>query len=86
LLFHTSVLINTYKEIFGVDIRKDVFDVYESKSGRNQFKNDEFSFKNFAKMLLKNSLVVMEATCYFHYILTQFLYKKGVVVSSVNPL
>jgi hypothetical protein len=43
----------TYKEIFGVEIRKGVFDVYESKSGRNQFKNDDFSFKSFAKMLLK---------------------------------
>lgn len=26
-----------YKEIYGVDISKDVFDVYGSKSGHNQF-------------------------------------------------
>jgi transposase len=31
---------NKYKEIFGVDISKDVFVVYGSKSGHNQFKND----------------------------------------------
>jgi transposase len=29
---------NKYKEIFGVDISKDVFDVYGSKSVHNQFK------------------------------------------------
>jgi hypothetical protein len=44
LLFHKSVFMNKYKEIFGVDISKDVFDVYGSKSGHNQFKNDSFGF------------------------------------------
>ena len=38
---------NKYKEIFGVDISKDVFDVYGSKSGHNQFKNNKLLiFKN----------------------------------------
>lgn len=32
------------------------------------------------------SLVVMEATGYYHYRLAQFLYKNAVVVSVVNPL
>ena len=36
---------NKYKEIFGVDISKDVFDVCGSKSGHNQFKNDASGFK-----------------------------------------
>jgi transposase len=35
---------NKYKEIFGVDISRDVFDVYGSKSGHNQFKNDASGF------------------------------------------
>ena len=30
-----------YKEIYGVDISKDVFDVYGEKSGHHQFKNGE---------------------------------------------
>ncbi|WP_288995126.1 transposase, partial [uncultured Polaribacter sp.] len=34
----------------------------------------------------KNSLVVMEATGYYHYRFAQYLYKNGVVVSVVNPL
>jgi transposase len=49
LFFHKSVLMNKYKEIFGVDIRKDVFDVYGSKSGHDQFNNDAFGFKSFLK-------------------------------------
>ncbi|SEK37428.1 hypothetical protein SAMN04488008_101362 [Maribacter orientalis] len=31
---------NKYKETFGVDISKDVFDVYGSTIGHNQYKND----------------------------------------------
>lgn len=38
------------------------------------------------KELLMASLVVMEATGYYHYRLAQFLYKNAVVVSVVNPL
>ncbi|PKH50948.1 IS110 family transposase [Tenacibaculum sp. Bg11-29] len=77
---------NKYKEIFGVDISKDVFDVYGSKSGHNQFKNDASGFKILLKNLPKKSLVVMEATGYYHYRLAQFLYKQNIIVSVVNPL
>ena len=77
---------NKYNEIFGVDISKDVFDVYGSKSGHNQFKNAASGFMFFLKNLPKKSLVVMEATGYYHYRLAQFLFKQGVLVSVVNPL
>ncbi len=77
---------NKYKEIFGVDISKDVFDVYGSKSGHNQFKNAAPGFKSFLKNLPKESLVVMEATGYYHYRLAQFLFKQLILVSVVNPL
>jgi transposase len=77
---------NKYKEIYGIDISKDVFDVYGSQSGHHQFKNDESGFKNLLKHLPKDSLVVMEATGYYHYRLAQFLFKSGVYVSVVNPL
>tara|TARA_R110002126_G_scaffold124451_1_gene266389 strand:+ start:6112 stop:7083 length:972 start_codon:yes stop_codon:yes gene_type:complete len=77
---------NKYNETFGIDISKNVFDCYGSIQGHLQFKNDEFGFKKFHKILSSNSLVVMEATGYYHYRFAQFLYKKGVYVSVVNPL
>ncbi len=77
---------NKYKETFGVDISKDVFDSYGSLSGHHQFKNNETGFNKLLKQLPVHSLVVMEATGYYHYRLAQFLYKNGVSVSVVNPL
>jgi len=75
-----------YKEIYGVDISKDVFDVHGEKSGHNQFKNGGKGFTSFLKSLPKGALVVMEATGYYHYRLAQYLYKQKVFVSVVNPL
>ena len=77
---------NKYKETFGVDISKDVFDVHGNKSGHNQYKNDASGFKKFLKELPVDSLVAMEATGYYHYRLAQFLFKSGVDVSVINPL
>jgi len=77
---------NKYKEIYGIDISKDVFDVYGSQSGHQQFKNDVKGFVRFAKQLPKDVLVVMEATGYYHYRLAQYLYKSNIRVSVVNPL
>ncbi|MBA6154821.1 MULTISPECIES: IS110 family RNA-guided transposase [Gelidibacter] len=77
---------NKYKETFGVDISKDVFDLYGSNSGHNQFNNDGKGFGSFLKILPEGAIVVMEATGYYHYRLAQFLYKNHVVVSVVNPL
>ena len=77
---------NKYKETFGVDISKDVFDVHGSTTGHNQYKNDESGFKKFLKRLPDDCLVAMEATGYYHYRLAQFLYKNAIVVSVINPL
>ncbi|CAZ97332.1 IS110 family RNA-guided transposase [Zobellia galactanivorans] len=77
---------NKYKEIFGVDISKDVFDVYGSESGHSQFKNTPQGFKLFAKTLPTGALVVMEATGYYHYRLAQYLFSHDISVSVVNPL
>ncbi|AOW21963.1 transposase [Urechidicola croceus] len=74
------------KKIYGIDISKKVFDVYTQETGHHQFKNDEKGFVLFAKRLKKGSVVVMEATGYYHYRLAQYLYKKGILVSVVNPL
>ena len=75
-----------YNEIFGVDISKDVFDIMNSKGDYDQFSNDLNGFKKFTKKLTKQTLVVMEATGYYHYCLAQYLYQQGYLVSVVNPL
>lgn len=77
---------NKYNEIYGVDISKDKFDVMNTKTVHSQFSNDVKGFKKFTKNLTKQTLVVMEATGYYHYCLAQYLYGEGYLVSVVNPL
>ena len=77
---------NKYTETFGIDISKDVFDCFGSNQGHLQFRNTEKGFVKFLKTLKNNTLVVMEATGYYHYRLAQFLYKNNIIVSVVNPL
>ncbi len=77
---------NKDKEIYGIDISKNVFDVYSMGKGHHQLKKGSPGFKRLLKSLPKTALVVMEATGYYHYRLAQFLYKNGVEVSVVNPL
>lgn len=77
---------NKNTDFFGIDVSKDVFDVYCEGTGHTRLKNDEKGFKSLLKTLPKTALVVMEATGYYHYRLAQFLHKNGVAVSVVNPL
>ena len=77
---------NKYNEIYGIDISKEVFDVYSLNSGYAQFNNDEKGFKLLLNRLSDGALVIMEATGYYHYRLAQYLYKEGICVSVVNPL
>lgn len=77
---------NKYSKIYGADISKDVFDVFSFQEGHRQFSNDPKGFTALLKVLDKKSLVVMEATGYYHYRLAQYLFKNGVAVSVVNPL
>ncbi|MBT0609225.1 IS110 family RNA-guided transposase [Aequorivita echinoideorum] len=77
---------NKYSKIYGVDISKDVFDAVCSEGAHHQFANIPKGFGSFLKAIPEGSLVVMEATGYYHYRLAQFLYKNNVAVSVVNPL
>ena len=74
------------RKIYGIDISKTVFDIYNESEGHYQLSNDVQGFRQLLKSLPKEALIVMEATGYYHYRLAQFLYKKGVAVSVVNPL
>jgi transposase len=75
-----------YKKYFGIDISKDVFDVYDYLDNHHQFSNDFKGFKEFNKLLNKGSHCVMEATGYYHSKLAYYLVEKGVLVSVENPL
>lgn len=77
---------NKDKEIYGIDISKDVFDVYSLSSGHFQLKNSDKGFRSLLRQLPKDALVVMEATGYYHYRLAQYLHSQGIAVSVVNPL
>jgi transposase len=75
-----------YNEFYGVDISKDVFDVMNSKGKHFQLAYNEDGFKKLTKAIKKDSLVVMEATGYYHYCLAQYLKEKDYIISVVNPL
>ena len=74
------------KKYFGIDISKDVFDVYDYLGNFHQFNNDYSGFKHFNKLLNKESHCVMEATGYYHSKLAYYLVEQGVLVSVENPL
>lgn len=74
------------KNYYGIDISKDVFDVYSKSQGNQQYSNDQSGFKKFADQLTKDPCCVMEATGYYHYQLAYYLLKLGVSLSVENPL
>lgn len=74
------------KEIYGVDISKDVFDVVGLNGKHFQYSNVIKGFKAFKGIIGPDALVVMEATGYYHCLLAQFLFEEGIKVSVVNPL
>lgn len=71
---------------FGIDISKDVFDVYNDELGHHRYLNTTKGISDFVKTLPKGSHCVMEATGSYHYRLSMNLYDKSIVVSVVNPL
>ena len=70
----------------GIDISKDVFDVYDSKSGHYQYSNDEKGFRLFKKSITIDHWCVMEATGCYHQQLAIYLFDNGLRVSVINPL
>jgi len=69
-----------------VDISKDVFDVVDYCGSHHRYTNDAKGFSRFSKTLCAESLVVMEATGYYHYLLAQYLSNRGHDCAVVNPL
>lgn len=76
---------NKYKKYLGIDVSKDVLDVFDGKESY-QIKNSIPGFKQLLKLLDSNSICVMEATGYYHIRLAYFLLENSQGVSVVNPL
>ena len=77
---------NKNKQFFGIDISKDVFDVVDHEGNHHQFPNDQSGFKEFRKILTKQTHCVMEVTGSYYQGLATWLHSKSIDVSVVNPL
>jgi transposase len=73
-------------DFIGVDISKDTFDVWNAVFGHHCLENNKSGFRDFLKLIGKQSWCVMESTGSYHHQLALFLYNKGIAVSVVNPL
>jgi len=74
------------KEFIGIDVSKDVIDVYDFNGNYHQFTNSYSGFKKLLKLTSVATHCVMEATGYYHLKLAYFLQEEGVAVSVENPL
>ncbi len=77
---------NKNKEFLGIDVSKDLLDVYDSTGKYYQFKNTLSGFTKLLRLTSESSHCVMEATGYYHLRLSYFLLENGVSVSVENPL
>lgn len=75
-----------FKNYYGIDISKDVFDVVDENGKHTQYSNTTKGFKLFNGSIDLGSCFVMEATGVYHVQLAEYLYSKGHFVSVVNPL
>jgi len=75
-----------FKQYYGIDISKDVFDVVDQAGKHNQYENNLKGYKLFVSSLNEKVCVVTEATGVYHVQLADFLHGKSIFVSVVNPL
>lgn len=74
-------------KVIGIDISKAKFDAFiSSEKLHGEYVNSLKGFKSFLKKCDRNTLVVMEASGYYHTSLAYFLHDNGIKVSVVNPL
>jgi len=77
------------KNVAGIDISKEFFDVYmivEGNQREKRFSNNEEGIKASAKWLHKDVHCVMEVTGVYYLQLALHLTQQGFLVSAVNPL
>ena len=77
---------NKSTHFIGIDISKDVFDIYSPDSGHAVYPNTQKGFKLFKKSLPTSTHCLMEATGQYYYQLAIFLVENSIAVSVENPL
>ena len=77
---------NEYVDYLGIDVSKLTLDIMNVEGKHFQFSNDLKGFREFAKIIAKGSLCIMEVTGIYHLQLAAFLHGKSIAVSVVNPL
>jgi len=85
VLYKLLIMVKS-SNFFGIDISKNVFDVVRNGEKHFQFSNNITGFKQFIKLLNRDSHCIMEATGVYHYALVMYLYQNEIAVSVVNPL
>lgn len=76
----------TYDNLFGIDVSKETFDVFDNHDNHFVFNNNDRGFVKFKKIIPANSLCTMEVTGIYHLRLAKYLFNKDIDVSVVNPL
>ena len=77
---------NKDTQFLGIDVSKDVLDVYDFNGHYHQFKNNYSGFKKLLALTSLASHCIMEATGYYHLKLAYFLQEHSIAVSVENPL
>ncbi len=75
-----------FDEVYGVDISKDSFDVFNTSGIHNQFRNELDGFIAFSTKLTNKSLVAIESTGAYHVGIAEYLHAQGYHVAVLNPL
>ena len=77
---------NKIKNVIGIDVSKDTFDVYDGTRSA-VFTNDSEGFEGFKTWMCSTEVYcVMEVTGVYHKLVAHYLHSIGATVSVVNPL
>ena len=82
----TQIVIWIITNYFGIDIRKDVFDVVDFCVVRYRLNKCEKGFDDFLDILDQSSQFIMQSTAFYYIHLANALYQDDIKVSVENQL
>ena len=69
-----------YTDYLGIDVYKNILDVMNNEEKHFQFSNDLKGFREFAKIISRDSLCIMEITGIYHLQLFTFLHRQPLLI------